>query len=337
MRYLPILSFLSLFCSATAVAQMPIYPAYVSDTLADNCNKQGPQACQLNRLSGDALNTFISSLPSSLLLEDALSLSDYEVLIGNAVININEQTQTGELVLEITTVWRDIPIDDITYSERILLTNIEQPARSMLSQWVQHVQTNLVFEADRIYQVLGASDYATELSVPATIGDFIQLQSAIYRDPLLGSITRYSHPRYDSAVVDISVYPFSPFGSPTLTAINHHNNDMNKYLQLEMENEIAQIKQSIINAKIDDYRISGVSPASFTVNGVLLNGLRLEVLLHTQTDPQYSTQYIFQQNDKVIKVTGNLPESMMAILVNESLPQIKVPHESEFMRALRQG
>lgn len=350
MRYLPLLSLLGLFCSTGVNAEMPIYAAYVSDELAHDCQQQAANECQLNSFDGDELTVLVESLPSSMLIEDALSLSEYEVLIGNALININEHSQQGELVLEITTIWRQVPIDDIVIRRTIALGDIEQAATAMLDEWAQHIQTNMVLEADKIYQVLGASNYGADLTVPKTIGDFVKLQSAVYRDPLLGSITRYSHPRFDSAVVDISVYPFSPF-----VELPSHNDDTNALdayaqpilpanirqsklpLEREMENEIAQIRESIAQANIEDFTISSVYPATITVNGERLSGLRLEVLLHTKTDPQYSTQYIFQQNDKVIKLTGNLPEFMMSELVTESLPKIKVPGESSFMRALRQG
>lgn len=339
MRYFSIISFLGLFYSAAINAEMPIYAAYVSDELASTCAQHGQPSCQLNAFDGESLTASLLSLPSSMMIEDALSLSDYEVLIGNAVVNINHETQQGELVFEITTVWRQIPIDDFTLKQLTPLTHLDQAAHNILSQWASHIQTNEVLEANKIYHVLGASDYASELYVPRTIGDFVQQQSGVYRDPLLGSITRYSHPRFDSAIVDISVYPFSPFASAKYennsVSVNPTGSDVRLYS--EMENEIVQIKQSIANANITDYSISTVHPATINVNGARLNGLRLEVLLHTQTDPQYSTQYIFTQNDKVIKLTGNLPDFMMADLVSESLPQIRVPGESSFMRTLRQG
>jgi hypothetical protein len=338
-RYLPIISLLGLLCSLSVNAEMPIYAAYASDELVQECEELEPFQCQLNAFDSKTLTSLAASLKSSMMIEDALS--EYEVLIGNAIINIDEQNQQAEVVLEITTNWRQVPIDDFILRQRTSLVGIKQTASTMLSLWAQHIETNLVLEADKIYQVLGASDYVTQLSVPQNIGDFIRIKSAVYRDPLLGSITRYSHPRFDSAVVDISVYPFSPFLTPPsgqlILASGNSLTNNSSLLQLEMENEVKQIKQLIANANIQDFTISSISPTTVTVNGFLLEGLRLEVLLYANSDPEYSTQYIFQQNDKVIKLTGNLPAFMMSELVSESLPKIKVPGESSFMRALRQG
>lgn len=340
-RYLPIIPLLGLLCSLSVNAEMPIFAAYASDELTQECEKLDSSQCQLNAFDSKTLTALVASIPSSIIIEDALSVSEYEVLIGNAVINIDKKNQQAEVVLEITTTWRQVPIDDFILRQRTSLIGIKQTASAILLLWAQHLETNLVLEADKIYQVLGASNYGTELSVPQNIGDFIRIKSAVYRDPLLGSITRYSHPRFDSAVVDISVYPFSPFLTPSsgqliFTSSNSPRNN-SSLLQLEMENEIAQIKQLIAKSNIKDFTISSISPATITVNDVLLEGFRLEVLLYANSDPEYSTQYIFQQNDKVIKLTGNLPEFMMNELVSESLPKITVPGESSFMRRLRKG
>lgn len=336
MRYLNIISLIGLALTTVAKAEMPIYAAYASDELMTQCEES---ECQLNAFDGDTLTTLVASLPSGLLLEDALGVSDYEVLIGNALINIDKHNHQAELVLEITTSWRGLPIDDLVLRHTTSLDNAEQTAVNLLAKWAAHIENDLVLEADRIYQALDASDYATELIVPEQIGDFQKMQSAVYRDPLLGSVTRYFHPRFDSAVVDISVYPYSPFLQTKASKNNTERTTINnsELLQLEMENEVIQIKQLIAQAKIEDFSISSVEPTSITIDGELLQGFRLEVLLHGETDPVYSTQYVFQQNDKIIKLTGNLPERMMSLLVSESMPKIKVPNESSFMRSLRQG
>lgn len=326
------LCFLIGITSAYAKSEIPIYAAYVSDELASECQDSKRAKCQLNTFDGDALSSLASALPSSLLIEDALSVSEYEVLIGNGIVNIDQDTQKGELVLEITTSWRQVPIDDFNLRLPTSLKHADETAKTILSQWAEHIEKNYILEAEKIYQVLGASDYDSELQVPDSIGDFVKLQSAIYRDPLLGSITRYTHPRFDTAVVDISVYPFSPFLTSKLADV-----ESDSPLQLEMANELNQIKQLITQANINDFKISSISEAVINVNNVKIEGLRLEVLMHSDTDPIYSTQYLFQQNDKIIKLTGNLPEFMMNALVTESLPKIKVPSESSFMRSLRAG
>ncbi len=336
-RYFRILLPLLILPAVSIQAEMPIFAAYVSDKLTNECVQTG---CQVNVLDANQLSALASTLKNADEVQAALLVSEYQVLIGNALIEHpqNSAFQT-ELVLEITTNWRNIPIDDITLRATVENADIERSAATMLANWSLHIEQNLVLEADRIYQTLGASDYLKELHVPNFIGDFVQMQTAIYRDPLLGSITRYSHPNFAEAVVDISVYPFSPFtryDEKLISLASSSSLQVNKLKQV-MENEIIQIQALIAQAQIQDFSISTIEPAVIEVNGEVLEGMRMEVLLNTTSDPIYSTQYVFQQNDKVIKLTGNLPEFMMRKLVTESIPQIKVPQESRFMKSLRQG
>lgn len=320
----------SVFFSQLAMAELPIYAAYVSDQVQQQCKSS---QCTLGPLNGDKLTALAAQIKDAELLAESLALSDYEVLIGNALVNVNENN-TAELVLEITTSWRQVPIDDIELKAQINIDDIDASAQIMLQKWTKHLELNQVLEADRIYQRLEASNYKQELNVPASIGDFVLQGSAVYRDPLLGSITRYVHPEFADAVVDISVYPFSPFTKGSTGSPNPLQTD---YLETEMNNELSQIRQLITQANIQDFSISDIQAAEVQIDGKAIQGLRIEVLLNIDSDPVYSTQYVFKQNDKIIKLTGNLPQFMMSVLVSESLPKIKVPVESTFMKSLRQG
>jgi hypothetical protein len=331
MRYLPILVLLGMLTAFSAFATTPIYAAYLSDELTSQCQQNAPKACRLNVLNGEQLTELLLALPSSMLITDALSESEYEVLIGNAFVDINEPGQQATLVFEISTTWRNIPIDDLVLRQSTTLNSPYDAALQMLSQWAEHIEVQAILDAQQIYTVLGASNYVKQLQVPARIGEFLKTQSAIYRDPMLGSITRYAHPRFDSAVVDISVYPLFN----TLPRLPKQSIEAG--LRLEMDTEIVSMKKLIAQANIADFSVSSVSPASVIVDGQTLNGLSVEVQMHSKTDPTYTTQYIFQQHDKVIKLSANLPQYMMIELVNESVPSIKVPSESAFMRNMRKG
>lgn len=320
----------TLFFTNTASAELPVYAAYVSDHVKQQCKTS---KCTLNPLDGETLTTLASQIDDAELLAEALALSDYEVLVGNALINVTENN-TAELILEITTSWRQVPIDDIELKAQINIDNINVSVQGMLQKWQTHLETNKVLEAERIYQMLEASDYSQGLDVPDYIGDFVLQGSAVYRDPLLGSITRYVHSEFADAVVDISVYPFSPFTKPSLDATTNLPADD---LTSEMNNEVSQIRQLISQSNIRDFLISDIQKAKIQVAGQAVEGLRVEVSLNTDSDPVYSTQYLFKQNDKIIKLSGNLPQFMMSELVLESLPKIRVPAESVFMKGLRQG
>ncbi len=311
---------------ATA-ANMPFFAAHVSDELSEQC-KSG--SCNLHVLDGNALTDVASTLSDSIELEEALNLSEYEVLIGNAAV-YDEDSKTLNGVFEITTTWRNVPIDDITINIDLHSKDMHQAAFDALSQWQEHVKNLHVLEAPRIYEVLNASNYFSDLSVPAHIGEFTKSAFDIYRDPMLGSITRYIHPEYNDAIVDVSVYPLSPF------QVDAESKSDAQRLNHELISEAQQIQHTIEAANISDFSVSNIEPYVVKVAGKPIHGYRLAVMLNSNTVPVYSTHYVFLQNDKVIKLNGNVPSSMMAKLVAESLPHISVPSESVFMKHMRQG
>lgn len=326
-----LLAFSMVFCgrafsTPTLPAQhhMPIYAAYVSDTLMQNCSNLD---CELNPLDTQQLNNAAITLVQADVLNQALNTSQYEVLIGNAIV---KQTSTDKtLVMEITTTWRSVPIDDVVLSATCANTN--DCAKQLLNTWFERVKEHEVFEAPKIYQVLQASNYKVDLTVPERIGEFILANSAVYRDPLQGSISRYTHPDFDDAIVDISVYPRSPFIALLEEA------SASEYLSAEINKQVTEIKALISSSGIKDFVISDVSAVSLQAATGFEQGYQVEVTLNTQSVPVYSTQYVFLKHDKIIKLSGNVPQRMMQHLVAESLPKISVPNESSFMKSMRKG
>jgi len=313
-------------CFAQEETSWPVYAAQLSDKVLGHCTMQ---ACDINVLDANALTQLLNEHPLTYDVYEALTLSEYELLVSSAVIKENRSDTVSQdtLVLEMSTSWRGIIVDDYNVETQID-ASMADTARALIDAWVSHVKHNDVFSAERIYKTIGASDYQTQMQLPEKIGDFVRSQTALYHDPLHGSITRYLHPEFTDAVVDVSIYPVSPF--------THHNQDFTKNLSAEMQIERSQIEALIKKAQIQDYQISEIQTTELQSYKGATSGVAMEVALETQTDPIYSTQVIFTQNDKFIKLTGNVPKSMMLALVNESVSKIKVPQESVFMQSMRQ-
>jgi hypothetical protein len=302
----------------------PVYAAQLSDEVISECESK---SCTLNVLDAATLSNILNKHPMSMDVHEALNLSEYELLVSSALIETDTQRGEKALVLEMTTSWRGIPVDDFNLKVPHSDT-LDATATAVLNQWVSSVQENEVFSAERIYKIIGASDYQNQMQLPETIGDFVRSQTALYHDPLQGSITRYLHPDFADAVVDVSVYPVSPF--------THPDKNLEESLSAEMQIERTQIQTLIEQAQMSDYLISEIQTTELTSASGPISGLAMEVALETQIDPVYSTQFLFTQNDKFVKLTGNLPKGMMLSLVNESVAQIKVPQESSFMQSMRQ-
>lgn len=322
---------------------MPIYAAYTSNNLQQQCEKI---ICELNPLQSAELQRATLQVSKVSELQSALGLSEYEVLIGTAIVHAET---TPELVFEITTTWRDIPLNDLVIAKNMDSDAMKdsgyliETATLIMNDWLGFIQAEQVLEATTIYKTLNASDYTNRLQVPSSIGEFKLLESALYRDPMQGSISRYSHPDFAEAIIDINVFPISPFKHSEQIAIDANDTEQanslekTKPLKIELYSEAQHINQIVKQANIADYSISEVEKTSIQINGEIVEGYKLSIALNNNDDPVFSTQYVFMQNDKIIKLTGNLPDSFMHKVMSQSPITIKVPEESEFMRTLRQS
>ncbi|MGQ8365153.1 hypothetical protein [Glaciecola sp. 1036] len=308
--------------------QVPIFAAELSDNISQYCETNN---CLTHHLDNQTLTNIIAEHPESLSLQEALNLSEYEILVGSVVLDVDTNP---EVVLEITTSWRGIPIDEINLSQK--LNNapdnqmVYEASAQVLANWVEHIQHFHVLDAELIYKTIGASNYEQELSLPSRIGDFELEQRALYRDPLQGSIARYTHPKFANAIVDISVYPVSPFTHAT----DVPDTDL---MAAELDVEKQQLLALVNQAGITDYEISDIKLTQLGTAEQSLQGVILEVKLESDVEPVYSTQYLFKKGDKFVKLTGNFPNLLMQSVVEQSIAAIQVPPESEFMRSMRKG
>ena len=300
----------------------PIYAAELSKELSLACEQK---QCVLNPVNNAMLQSMLKQHPLKDEILDAFALSEYELLVSSAIVP--SALGHDELMIEMTTSWRGIPVDEFSIkgaSEE----SIFDVASLHIDQWVMHAIENNVFEPEKIYSQIGASDYLSNMQLPQNIGEFVFIETALYHDPMLGSISRYMHPDYSDAIVDVSVYPVSPF----IHAYKETKHPIDAEMKIEKEN----IKALIARANIDDYEISEIQSMRFDSAIGEVDALSIEVALQASIDPIYSTQLLFAQNDKFVKVTGTLPKEMMLALVQDSIKTIAVPEESRFMQMMRQ-
>ncbi|WP_395340876.1 hypothetical protein PN836_017895 [Ningiella sp. W23] len=304
-------------------------------------NECKTRRCDLNVFTSESLAHYFSEHALGQELIDAFSLSDYELLISSAVKHEPNGEKDPVLILELTTSWRGVIIDDMTVEAHVgeKVDGLNEALQASIDQWIERAQTEEVFSAQRIYNSIGASDYLTQMHLPEHMGDFHLLETALFHDPIQGSITRYVHPEFADAVVDISVYPVSPFvhdedAKNTSAAHGFDNEDMN-LLRSEMTLERDEIKRLIDEAELTDFVISDIETTRFAAKDKSIDGIAMEVALQTQIDPIYSTQILLKQHDKFVKVTGNIPKQMMLALVEQSITEIAVPLESDFMQSMR--
>ena len=124
--------------------ELPIYAAYLSDDLLKKCETK---ACQINVYDNQALQQIGSELAGAIDLSNALAMSEYEVLIGTAIIDLDTNPQ---MVFEITTTWREIPLNDMVINKTTghdtlaLASDNTAIASSILGEWLKYIIVQLL-------------------------------------------------------------------------------------------------------------------------------------------------------------------------------------------------
>ncbi len=303
-----------------------IYAAELSDELKSSCKTNNALSCALNVVSQKELLNSIITADTSGAISVALDDNDYEVLIGSAMLRTTvNSTPKRELILEVSTQWRGISIDDVKLSLVLSATqsreDISHATISLLSQWTKKALTAELFDAKYLYQFLGASDYQKELKVPSRIGDFELSRQHLYKDPMKGMLSRYIHKDFELAVFDIYVYPLKTSDSIAAESRNE---------LLREQNDIQTISQSLGEAALtmtDIYELE-------SINGTQI--FAFEASLQTKSDPMFATQYIFVKNDKVVKFSANVPARITDTLIAQAIVAIQVPAASSLMQQMRE-
>lgn len=329
-------------------APIAFYSTYPSNNASEACrtvNKQ-KQACEDDPIAPQQFLDILSEqdwftgvLPSS-------SGSDYELLVANQSATVTEGSpwhQTlhslslGKVTLpahvrnftEVTVQWRGVEIDTRIFDVKVAsLTsqNTADVARTALTRWWQDVSADGVFSARYLYSALDASDYFTNMQLPAHIGDFTRDDTQLYHDPFKGVISRYLHPQYDNALLDISVYPI-------LSSLRQ-SDDVLLRSELEQDLEQARDVATARGMTLED----GGGFASFSVadsNQDAAGKVMALTASSENAESLFASTYVFRQQDKIIKITTTFPRRVSDKLVREAMPFIVVPEQSKLMAAIR--
>ena len=159
--------------------------------------------------------------------------------------------------------------------------------------------------------------------MPETVGEFTKLDTQLFADPFSGSITRYTHPDYEDALVDVTVYPF-------LAQLSQEESEL---LPKQLESDLQKANTA---ANLQHLNLSQVSPAyPYEVNGSLV-GWKLGLSATSDTSPTiYATTYVFRQQDKIVKVSTTFPPDFSDNIVNQLIVNVEVPEESNMMKKVR--
>ncbi|RDV29282.1 hypothetical protein DXV75_02160 [Alteromonas aestuariivivens] len=330
----------------TAIA---VYSTYLSEDVSKACAalQEHKSPCEEDAIQPD---TFLSVLMQEEQFSQVVASGteqDYELLIANqaAVVDTSAWWQRSvkfitasttplptefHLFTEVTLQWRGVEIDSQlirTVADSEFRQHQQHHAQQILELWLDTAEQRHLFSAEYLYRSVKASDYLTQMRLPDHIENFTQSDTQLYRDPFKGVISRYVHPAYENALLDISV---SPIVAPL-------TQDTHKVLweSLEKEHRDAELiaRARGLELKVD----SPIQPTALNMNCAGCDvGFMLALSAQSaDEEPLYATTYVFRQHDKIIKLSATFPATVADALVAEAMPQIHVPTESPLMSGLR--
>lgn len=329
-------------------APIAFFSTYPSAAASDACLaiSRAGTPCQDDQVSPQA---FLSALSASEWFSEVLpsaASADYELLVANQTTTIHTATPWQQFLhshtqgyenlparfrsfTELTIQWRGVEIDSrlIKLDVAALNAGAEQhAANTILSQWWLAVSQAQVFSARYLFTALKASDYFTQMTLPEAIGDFVRQDTQLYHDPFKGVISRYLHPQYDSAMLDVTVYPVlaANIDTPT-TALA---------AELEQDKLQAQAVSSDKGMTLDDH--GGIQPFIIGAGDSSQEGRVLQLAASAEhAETLFASTYVFRQQDKIIKFTTTFPRHVADPLIAQALPEIVVPGPSRLMSEIR--
>lgn len=322
---------------------LDFFSSYMSEAGSNQClSKNSNSPCVEDAIPAEA---FFNALKQSQRFVDVLPSSnqhDYQVLIANEAAQVARtswqkfqgsvlgdqryRADTTTYFTEISLQWRGLEIHSEMFELDVPTQTDPDNAKlasQVVEQWADSSESQGIFTPSYLFAALKASDYQRDLKIPANIGEFENTDTELYPDPFKGVISRYIHPIYENAVMDITVYPI----------LQDINTPLPDLLNFEMQNELHQA-QMVAEARQTPLVVD-VPPSPFESAGN--SGYRL-ALSATGTDgePMFATSYVFKMEDKIVKFSGTFPPRIADDLVSRTLPLMNVPGESVLMAELRQ-
>lgn len=330
--------FSNLALGSTVNQGVSVFSTYPSDSLLKACTEQQKSTeimpaheALVDLCSEDAISpdSFIKELSESGEFNNLLPYgegNDYELLIANVGAAPGKRQHHTKQFAEFTLQWRGIEIDSSAYDVGAEIGNgssKEKEAQLLVSRWLKHVRKAEIFTSQFLFDALEASNYDLALQVPDTVGGFTKLDTQLFSDPFSGAITRYTHPDFEDAIVDVVVYPF-------LAQLSSQESEI---LPMQLETDL---QKASATAELQRLTLSQVIPTSpYTVNDKV-SGWRLGLSATSETSPTiFATTYVFRQQDKIVKVSTTFPPEFSDTIINQLIVKVEVPQESELMKKVR--
>lgn len=326
-------------------APVSLFATYASPTLTAECEALNDNApCEEDAVGG---LQFAATLAEKKWFDEVLTdtdNADYEILIASLSADGPVPDESGLTLhsataglwpadtvpyyfTELTVQWRGVEINSQQFRTVAMSEKTEAAlSEEILNTWWLSAIEKRVFSAEYLFAALGASDYRSELVLPEHIGEFTLEDSQYYPDPFKGIITRYSHPEFADALIDITVSPVMmdlsvPVETRLKTALEINLQEASQIALIQKLELVTDSPVEVFNVDTPEHQFSGYRLAVHAEN--------------EQAEPVFATTYVFEMEDKLVTLATTFPPRIADELIAAALPSIDVPGESELMKAIR--
>lgn len=174
-------------------------------------------------------------------------------------------------------------------------------------------------------------NYDVELGAPDNTEDFVLVERTTFEEPLLGTLLSYRNRFYPRDNISLYIYPIPHFSL----------DDETRLLDGEMQQTLEEIDHAIEVGHYLSRTEASTEPFVVTHAGEEYKGLKASFDMVIQEGLEvHSNTYLFIEQDKYIKfrtsfVSGDTVPTDGDQAVQQILPHLEVPGESEYMRELR--
>ena len=259
--------------------------------------------------------------------------------LAGATLMMLPLTLSGEVVVEVMILWRDIPINQLTYefpfdASLSLLSNPDQVhielAGKLSARIIEDARASGVFTGPYLAAALQSTNYAQHLVTPERIGVYQRVRPVQQAGPLEGAWLSYIRPDFQFDEYVISVYPVRSPRWP----------DVQQYLAgelLAVRNEVQLgYEQSLWKSFLFGQEVVTHIATSAGVYAGLSQAVELQ---NDRDEAMVGRTAVFILEDKVVRLMNVVPaeyaQPPMEEFLSSFLESVSVPGESAFMHELR--
>ncbi len=289
------------------------------------------------RLTDKSVDYAIAVTKARFISSDTADLA--KAALAGATLFVLPISSTHEVLVEVVILWREVPINKLSYAFPIettmsLLSAPEQGsielAGNLAAKIIEDAKGSGVFTGPYLADALQATNYSREFTTPESVDVYRRVVDTQQAGPMEGAWLSYIRPEFSFDEYAINIYP----------ARSVDWDDSGQYLTGELAAVRAQVEAGIKDGAWTSAVFAQESTINISTSAGVYSGLSQSVALVNDFDESMvGRTYVFLVEDKVLRFINVVPSqyaqpSAEAFLIG-FFESAKFPPESVFMAELR--